>query len=108
MVTDGDVVCAQLGYDHAVTVQDFSAGSGTIGLDNVDCAGSESTLLECGHNGWGVENCVHVEDAGVVCSNQTSLGKHCNFTRLKFICVDNNMNKIQLLIQTQQINTWIF
>ena len=26
----------------------------------------------------------------------------------KFICVVNNMSKIQLLIQTQEINTWIF
>ena len=37
-------------------------------MDNVGCAGTEAALTSCDHNGWGVHNCVHGEDAGVRCS----------------------------------------
>ena len=46
----------------------FGYGSGTIWLDNVNCSGSESTLLSCPHYGIGQHNCGHYEDAGVRCS----------------------------------------
>lgn len=43
------------------------SGSGPIYLDNVGCTGSESSLLECTHNGIGVHNCRHTDDIGVKC-----------------------------------------
>ena len=45
----------------------FSNGSGSILLDELRCAGNETTLLECGHNSVGVHDCSHSEDAGVRC-----------------------------------------
>ncbi|XP_072045347.1 scavenger receptor cysteine-rich domain-containing group B protein-like [Amphiura filiformis] len=67
------VVCRQLGlpYTAAQTLGTaaFWKGSGQIWLDEVDCSGSESSLEDCDHNGWGTHDCGHTEDAGVLCSD---------------------------------------
>ena len=70
-LSDAEVVCRQLGCGKAVGVpQDvyFGQGSGKIWLDDVRCSGTESSITQCKHNGFGVEDCDASEDAGVVCS----------------------------------------
>ena len=68
---DASVVCRQLGFAGAVaanTSAAFGRGEGQIWMDDVRCKGGETSLTECGHRGWGIENCGHSEDAGVMCT----------------------------------------
>ncbi|XP_060758198.1 deleted in malignant brain tumors 1 protein-like [Neoarius graeffei] len=70
-MNDARVVCRQFGCGNAVTAHQgahFGQGSGPIWLDNVQCSGSESSITQCPHNGFGSHNCNHGEDAGVTCS----------------------------------------
>uniref|UniRef100_A0A8C6ZSI2 Macrophage receptor MARCO-like n=1 Tax=Nothoprocta perdicaria TaxID=30464 RepID=A0A8C6ZSI2_NOTPE len=67
-VKDGAVVCRMLAYSRVVRTFTASAGSGEIWLDNVNCQGTERSLLECSASPWGVHNCLHNEDAGVECA----------------------------------------
>jgi len=49
---------------------------GQIWLDDVDCSFGHEVLDECSHRGWGVHNCRHSSDVGVMCRPsewQTSL-----------------------------------
>lgn len=46
----------------------FGSGTGPIILDDVDCVGHETSLLECSGRLPGEHNCRHTEDASVRCS----------------------------------------
>ena len=76
---DARVACRELGYpDAASALQSahFGAGSGQIWLDDVSCAGSEDSIENCPHNGWGSHNCNHNEDAGVVCLSKLHVRRY--------------------------------
>ncbi len=40
---------------------------GPIWMDNVDCSHGHEVLEDCDFNGWGVHNCRHDADIGVIC-----------------------------------------
>uniref|UniRef100_A0A8D0DMR6 Soluble scavenger receptor cysteine-rich domain-containing protein SSC5D n=1 Tax=Salvator merianae TaxID=96440 RepID=A0A8D0DMR6_SALMN len=65
------VVCRQLGCATAISAPReafFGRGTGNIWLDELICTGTESALSQCPARPWGVNDCHHGEDAGVVCS----------------------------------------
>ncbi|XP_009955617.1 PREDICTED: deleted in malignant brain tumors 1 protein-like [Leptosomus discolor] len=75
---DAEVVCRQLECGRALSAPggaQFGRGDGIIWMDETSCTGKESTLSACQARQWGMNNCYHGEDAGVVCSgDQISCG----------------------------------
>ena len=70
-IHDASVVCRMLGFSAgALRVEKnafFGPGAGEIWLDDVRCDDADVVLAECANNGWGIHDCRHAEDAGVVC-----------------------------------------
>uniref|UniRef100_K7FRW9 Soluble scavenger receptor cysteine-rich domain-containing protein SSC5D n=1 Tax=Pelodiscus sinensis TaxID=13735 RepID=K7FRW9_PELSI len=73
---DARVVCQQLGCGTASSApgrSHFGRGTDIIWLDEVQCTGTEAALTVCRARPWGIHNCHHGEDAGVVCSEESQL-----------------------------------
>ncbi|XP_030832032.1 deleted in malignant brain tumors 1 protein [Strongylocentrotus purpuratus] len=69
-LNDATVVCRQLGYTGARYAPHrayFGAGTGAIFLDDLYCRGDESRLIDCHGADFYQHNCVHYEDASVIC-----------------------------------------
>ena len=58
----------------------FGAGNGSVWLDNVNCKGSESSLLNCKHRPVGDNNCAHTEDVSVICFDNGKITFQCRYT----------------------------
>ena len=74
-IFDAKVVCRQLGFDgtaRALPGGTHGEGTGPIYFDDLLCTANEESLNECPHNGVGVHNCQHSDDAGVECTTTIS------------------------------------
>uniref|UniRef100_A0A8C5R8Q8 SRCR domain-containing protein n=1 Tax=Leptobrachium leishanense TaxID=445787 RepID=A0A8C5R8Q8_9ANUR len=69
VINNAAVVCRQLGCSDslAIPTSSFGRGSGRIWMDDVRCTGTESALRDCPRHPWGLHNCDHSEDVGVLC-----------------------------------------
>lgn len=69
---DAKVVCRMLGYSGTSMIANayfgMVSGTGPIWMDDVQCDGNETSLAKCLFNGYGVHNCNHEKDAGVMCT----------------------------------------
>ena len=75
-LNDAEVVCRELGYAPAVNVRNsglYGWSSGQIWLDDVTCVGTEITIANCSHEGWGSHDCDHNKDAGVICTDPNGM-----------------------------------
>ena len=77
-VIDAHVICQMLGFTTAIEALSNSAASEVFGtapsgsnfvLDNLDCAGSESSIFHCPFTGELTDVCEASQIAGVKCSN---------------------------------------
>ncbi|XP_056258014.1 galectin-3-binding protein A-like [Seriola aureovittata] len=75
-LAEAQVVCRQLHFPGARSVvigQDYGeVKSGLIWLDDINCNGTEYHLLTCGFKNWGVTDCTHKEDVGVICETEST------------------------------------
>jgi len=62
---DDDLLCRRNGS--VVPSGIFSVGTGNIFLDDLDCNGTEDSLLDCVHSGWGQHDCGHAQDVFITC-----------------------------------------
>ncbi|XP_071502519.1 scavenger receptor cysteine-rich domain-containing group B protein-like [Diadema antillarum] len=79
-ISDARVACRELGYPDALEARTnpflsrfgppFGQGTGPILLDEVTCGTRQRLLRDCPvAKGWGIHDCSHEEDAGVVCDD---------------------------------------
>ena len=61
------VACRHLGYSSAAGYSTVTGPTSEFWLDDVSCTGSELSLDECAHGGWGVHNCSAGETQAVEC-----------------------------------------
>ncbi|XP_071478053.1 scavenger receptor cysteine-rich domain-containing protein DMBT1-like [Diadema antillarum] len=62
-----------LGFERALEAPccaRFGEGSGRILMSGLNCDGTESSLINCSHVGFGHHDCGHSKDAGVICTNE--------------------------------------
>ena len=88
-VEGATVICRELGLPHTdarvADYNQFVQGVGQIWLDDVVCTGTEDLLSDCEHREWGNHNCVHGEDAGVICGGRTIIVHFCGFMMCLYI-----------------------
>jgi len=78
-LSDAAVVCREMGCGDVIEAKRgpyFGQGSGPIWMDDVQCAGNESTLKNCSSSGWGVNNCRHQQHSGVICQCESKYSKN--------------------------------
>ena len=71
---DALVVCNQLGFPsvlRATESSEFGRVPTTFRMDDVECTGEETSLLECKHNR--IDDCGSSEGAGVICDTTVEL-----------------------------------
>ncbi|XP_073350357.1 galectin-3-binding protein B [Pagrus major] len=69
-MAEAQVVCRQLNFPGAKSViigNDYKQAIGPIWLDDMKCEGTENRLTSCSFKNWGVTDCSHKEDVGVIC-----------------------------------------
>ncbi|XP_051974982.1 deleted in malignant brain tumors 1 protein-like [Xyrauchen texanus] len=80
--TDAAVVCREMGCGEVIEAKTgayFGQGSGQIWMDRVACVGYESTLSACESHKWGLYDCDHSKEAGVICQSHVRLVNGSDF-----------------------------
>ena len=56
-IRDAHVICRQLGYFGAKSYSNspkYGRWTGRVWLSNLQCTGTEKSIKDCSHNGWGI------------------------------------------------------
>ncbi|XP_064597472.1 deleted in malignant brain tumors 1 protein-like [Liolophura sinensis] len=98
----GNTLCRFLGFSvgYHVPRARFGSGTGTIWLDDLVCSGNETSISQCSHRPWGINNCAHKEDLGLVCSKVTSR------TPLRLVNGTQRANSLSGRLEVFHDNNW--
>ena len=75
---DAEVICLMLGYlgVQVVRHENFTPVKGINWFDGLACTGTEMSITNCTHNGWGTSSCIHNRDIGITCKMGEFTRKH--------------------------------
>ncbi|KXJ08919.1 Neurotrypsin [Exaiptasia diaphana] len=90
--TATNIACKQLGYHSAATFKYLGRGPDPIWLDGLKCNGNELLLDQCQHRGWGIHNCTHRQDVGIMCNTLTSKGLLILILDVEYFNATSNRN----------------
>uniref|UniRef100_A0A3P8VNK2 Galectin 3 binding protein n=1 Tax=Cynoglossus semilaevis TaxID=244447 RepID=A0A3P8VNK2_CYNSE len=82
-IAEAQVVCRQLRFSGAKGVQvgqPYGEATGPIWMDDMICQGTEKHLLNCAFKSWGVTDCTHKEDVGIICENNDNNSKNAIYS----------------------------
>lgn len=71
-----DILHFSGGYEYLFFPNGEQIRTGRIWLDNLVCDGSESSIVDCDHQAWGIHNCNSQEDVFVECTVITTTGNN--------------------------------
>ncbi|XP_066153611.1 uncharacterized protein [Euwallacea fornicatus] len=101
-ITDANVLCKELGFPlGALEVKGNSHYAKSLEekntlymMDDIECFGNETSIMQCNFAGWGIHNCADNEIAGVICRTpeescrpdywKCDTGNEC--VRMPFVC----------------------
>ncbi|XP_028142502.1 serine protease svh-1 isoform X2 [Diabrotica virgifera virgifera] len=74
-IIDANVICRELGFPlgaaevkgQSYFAKDLKERNTLYMIDDLNCVGNESSVIDCSFPGWGMHNCRDQEIAGVVC-----------------------------------------
>ncbi|KAL8625954.1 hypothetical protein ACOMHN_012546 [Nucella lapillus] len=97
---EATVACRMLGFTSpnalVVTSAVYGPGTGNIILDDLQCEGTEPSLAQCGNKGYYNHNCLHREDVGIQCGQQTVLLRLAGRNRTR-----NDMGRVEIRVGSQ-------
>ena len=87
-MASANIICKQLGFLRgAVNFYGgaaYGSGNGTIWLSKLNCTGKEGNIAQCNHYYWGLSDCTHEQDIGVVCNTGKMIMVRLKYSLLKY------------------------
>ena len=72
-IRDAQVACRAMDCGTPLLIKPaayYGPGRGNVWLDDLECFGNETSLMQCKHKPFGRSHCNHMQDAAVQCSSE--------------------------------------